>query len=131
MALAVARKTGKRIGLDTSTRMAINAVSAPDRDGPSLPRSEDREAHIPSSETSPVDELKRLLDQSRPFRIQFVSVEPENGLMTLGEVEIEVSDVSSAIIAAAGLTWPRNTTGLRILDHEGREVFGRQKVARK
>ena len=31
VALAVAHKTGKRIGLDTSTRMAMNAVFAPDR----------------------------------------------------------------------------------------------------
>ena len=32
VALAVAHKTGKRIGLDTSTRMAMNAVFAPDRE---------------------------------------------------------------------------------------------------
>jgi hypothetical protein len=30
--LAVAHKTGERIGLDTSTRMAMNAVFAPDRE---------------------------------------------------------------------------------------------------
>ena len=32
VALAVAHKTGERIGLDTSTRMAMNAVFAPDPD---------------------------------------------------------------------------------------------------
>ena len=32
VALAVAHKSGKRIGLDTSTRMAMNAVFAPDRE---------------------------------------------------------------------------------------------------
>src|SRR5271157_1210464 len=30
--LAIARRTGRRIGLDISTRMAINAVLAPDRE---------------------------------------------------------------------------------------------------
>jgi hypothetical protein len=45
--------------------------------------------------------------------------------------EIQVADVSSAIIAAANLEWPRRTTGLRILDRKGREVFGRQKADRR
>ena len=34
VALAVAHKTGKRIGLDTSTRLAMNTVLAPDREHP-------------------------------------------------------------------------------------------------
>jgi hypothetical protein len=38
---------------------------------------------------------------------------------------------SSAIIAAANLEWPSRTIGLRILDREGREVFGRQKADRR
>jgi hypothetical protein len=32
VAFAVGRKFGKRLGLDTSTRMAMNAVFAPDRE---------------------------------------------------------------------------------------------------
>jgi hypothetical protein len=32
VALAVARKSGKLVGLDTSTRMAMNVVFAPDRE---------------------------------------------------------------------------------------------------
>jgi hypothetical protein len=43
------------------------------------------------------------------------------------EVEIQVANVSSAIVAAANLAWPARTIGLRILDREGREVFGRQR----
>jgi hypothetical protein len=39
--------------------------------------------------------------------------------------------VSAAIVAAAGLKWPPRTIGLRILDREGREVFGRQKANRR
>jgi hypothetical protein len=34
VALAIAHKTGKRIGLDTSTRLAMNTVFAPDRKHP-------------------------------------------------------------------------------------------------
>ena len=32
IALAIARQTGRRIGLDLSTRMAMNAVFVPDRE---------------------------------------------------------------------------------------------------
>ena len=32
VALAVAHKTGERIGLDTSTRLAMNTIFAPDRE---------------------------------------------------------------------------------------------------
>jgi hypothetical protein len=49
----------------------------------------------------------------------------------LREVEIEVVDVSAAIIAAANIAWPPRRIGLRILDSEGREVFSRQKVNRR
>jgi hypothetical protein len=49
----------------------------------------------------------------------------------LTEVEIEVLDVSAAIIATANIAWPPRTIGLRILDSEGREVFSRQKVDRR
>ena len=53
VALAVARKTGKRIGLDTATRMAVEADFGDQSEsaGPALePRKVD-----------PIDELKRLV----------------------------------------------------------------------
>jgi hypothetical protein len=49
----------------------------------------------------------------------------------LTDVEIEVVDVSAAIIAAANIAWPPRTIGLRILDSEGREVFSRHKADRR
>ena len=64
IALAVAHKTGKRIGLDTSTRMAMNAVFAPDRE-----HAGDRQPQ-PFSQA---DELKGTLAQ-KPFRLQFISL---------------------------------------------------------
>ena len=51
--------------------------------------------------------------------------------MTLTEVEIQVADASAAIVAAAKIALPPRTTGLRILDSKGREVFGRQKAERR
>ena len=58
VALAVAHKAGERIGLDTSTRMAMNAVFGPDRehDGDRQPQ--------PFSQ---VEELKSTL-ALKPFR---------------------------------------------------------------
>ena len=54
IALTIARQTGRRIGLDLSTRMAMNAVFAPDREpGERKPR--------PHSEPAPLDELKSIL----------------------------------------------------------------------
>ena len=57
VALIVARKTGKRVGLDTATRMAADADLSPDE------KSGDPRAHVQSSSTSPLDELKRILSR--------------------------------------------------------------------
>ena len=81
---------------------------------------------------TPAHELKRVLDpRLHRFRIQFVGSSPDRGPSILTEVEIEVADVSGAIIAAANIAWPPQTIGLRILDSEGREVFSRDKADRR
>jgi hypothetical protein len=72
-----------------------------------------------------------VIAASHPFRIQFVGATPDRRPMTLKEVEVEVSDVSAAIVAAANIAWPPRTIGLRILDRAGREVFARQKAGRR
>jgi hypothetical protein len=124
IALAIARRTGRCIGLDLSTRMAMNAVFVPDR-GP------DRRRPRPSPELDPVDELKRIVSaKSQLFRIQFVGAAPGRGLTILSEVEIQASDGSAAIVAAANLAFPPKTVALRILDREGRAVFERHKTDR-
>ena len=46
----------------------------------------------------------------------------------LKEVGLEAEDVSGAIVAAAKLSFPPKTIGLRILDPDGREVFARRKA---
>jgi hypothetical protein len=117
VALAVAHKTGKRIGLDTSTRMAMNAVFAPDRE-----HAGDRQ---PQPFSQP-DELKGALSL-QPFRLQFISLAPDRGPSDVTEIEIQASDASAAIVAAAKIAMPPRTIGLRILDSDGREVFSRRR----
>jgi hypothetical protein len=123
IALAIARQTGRRIGLDISTRMAMNAVFAPDRE-PVGGKSR------PGPEPNPPDE-RILAAMPQPFRIQFVGAAPGRGLSILSEVEIEASDISSAIVAAAKLAFPPKTVALRILDREGQKVFERHKADRR
>lgn len=57
VALAVAHKTGKRVGLDTSTRMAADADFSPDR------KSAEARPRARSSPPRPLDELKRILSE--------------------------------------------------------------------
>ena len=117
VALAVAHKTGERIGLDTSTRMAMNAVFAPDRE------------HAGDRKPQPfsrVDELKGTL-ALKPFRLQFISSASDRGPSVVTEVGIQASDASGAIVAAANVALPPRTVGLRILDSEGHEVFSRRR----
>ena len=126
VALAVARLIGRRKDVDPLVRLAMNAVLVPDREvaASRKPRS--------LSELRPADEVTHVLAATtHPFRIQFVGAAPDRGPTTLTEVEIQVADVSAAIVAAANIAWPPRTIGLRILDREGREVFGRQKADRR
>ena len=125
IASAIARQTGRRIGLDLSTPMAMNAVFAPDRE----PDERKPRSH---SEPAPLDELKSILAaKPQPFRIQFVGAVPGRGLTILSEVEIQALGVSAAIVAAANLAFPPKTVALRIVDREGQPVFERHKTGRR
>ncbi|HME83493.1 MAG TPA: hypothetical protein VKG91_02835 [Roseiarcus sp.] len=125
VAAAVAQKTGRRIGPDASIRMAMNAALAPEshqaaaRERPS------------SAEGAPAEESERELAAAmQQFRIQLVGAAPDRGASILKDVEIQASDVSAAIIAAANLAWPPRTIALRILDGTGNEVFARKRRER-
>ena len=126
IAVAVAEKVGRRIGLKASTRLAMNAAFAPDREQAGA-----REEGISSEPRTYNDLTPTLGGKTLPYRIQFARAEPDLGTSTLNEVEIEASDVSAAIIAAANIKWPRDTIGLRIFDRDGHEVFARHKTKRR
>ena len=117
VALAVAHKTGKRIGLDISTRMAMNVVFAPDRE-----HAGDRKPQ-PFSQA---DELKGTL-ALKPFRLQFVSSAPDRGPSIVTELEIQALNASGAIVVVANVELPPRTIGLRILDSEGHKAFSRRR----
>jgi hypothetical protein len=120
IALAIARIKGKRIGLDLSTPIAMNAVFAPDREP-------DRCTPRPSSEIDPLDGQKRIPSaESQMFRIQLLCAAPIRPSV-LNEIEIRATDVSEAIVSTARITFPPNTIAVRILDGQGQIVFERRK----
>lgn len=125
VALAVARLIGGRNDLDRMAPRAMNAVLVPNREAAAS-----REPRSPSG-LARAEELAHVIAAAtHPFRIQFGGAAVDGRPMTLKEVEVEVADVSAAIVAAANIAWPSKTIGLRILDGAGREVFARQKAGR-
>jgi hypothetical protein len=118
VAAAVAQKTGRSIGPDASIRMAKEAIFAPEGD-PSVAREHHSSAHH-------VAEAAAL----QQFRIQLVGAASDRGTSILEDVEIQASDLSAAIIAAANLALPPRTIALRILDSTGNEVFARKRRER-
>lgn len=126
VAKAIARKTGSRVGLNLSTQLEMNTFFVLDRE-PGAHR-EPRPGLEP--EPKPNRQPKTAgVPTPQLFRIQFMGAGSESGPSILREDEIRASDVSAAIIAAAIAAWPPKTIGLRILDRDGHEVFGRQKAA--
>ncbi len=121
VALTIARKTGKRVGLDAATRMSMNA---------NFSIGEERVAsygHVPLGETDPIEELARIVSEMpmRPlFRLQFLGVGTDRGPSILNEVDLRAPDTSEAVREAARLDWPLGAIGFRLIDCEGREVFG-------
>ncbi len=130
VARAVARKTGSRVGLNLSTQLEMNTFFVLDRE----PGAARETRPLPEPEVKLPPQPERLpkptaVPTPQPFRIQFMGSGTDAKPLILREDEIRASDLSAAIIAAAIAAWPPKTIGLRILDREGREVFGRQKDA--
>ncbi len=124
VAVAIARKTCERLGIDTETRLAP-AASFPVLDlfapAPARPQDLDR--------LSPID--RPLLaapgaELSRSFRLQFLRVGPDGQLSMLTEVDVPASNVSDAIRSTAHLDWPPLAIGFRLFDANGREILGWQ-----
>jgi hypothetical protein len=126
VAQAIARKTGSRVGLNLSTQLAMNTFFVLDREPGVAQRVRPRPE--PEADLEPQPKAPGV-PTPQPFRIQFMGAGANSTPSVLREDEIRASDVAAAIIAAAIAAWPPHTIALRILDREGREVFGRQKAA--
>jgi hypothetical protein len=124
--VAVARMVSKRVDVDPSIRVAMNALFVPDREAGTVHKMRKLAELMPSKGPELVVEPK-----PKGFRIQFAGATPDRGRSILREVEIDATDLSTAIIAAANITWPPRTIGLRILNREGDEVFSRQRTNRR
>ena len=121
VALAIARKMGKRVGFDTASGMASDVDFASFLETSASP------PHAPVPDLDPLDEPVRLTSEGPgcgQFRIQFLGAGADRGPTILEEVEVRASDVSTAIREAAHTPWPPGATGFRIVDHDGREVLG-------
>jgi hypothetical protein len=124
IALAVARKTGKPVGLDTSTRMAAEADFSASGDAT-------RASSEPVEDIDPLDELMRIVSETParpPYRIQFVGGGAERGTTILKEVRLNATDPSEAVREASRLRWPPHAIGFRLIDRDGQEVFGRDRA---
>ena len=123
VALAIARKTGKHVGLDTATRMAMEADFS-GAEGATEARSE------PLEDIDPIDQLMWIVSETParpPYRIQFVDGGAERGTSILKEVRLDASDPSGAVREASRLRWPPRAIGFRLVDQDGQEVFGRDR----
>ena len=127
VALAIARKTSKRVGLDTATRMAADANLATSFQ----PFVSTPSATVPKID--PLDELVRLTSEAAPpsFRIQFLAVAPIRQPTVLEEVEVWTADISTAMREAAHIPWPTGAVGFRLVDRHGREALRQHEDTRR
>jgi hypothetical protein len=119
----VAVAVAKRTGLDVVHRTQSDAEVALENEpvAPSELQS--------GSEPSPLDQLNNsVFARPQQFRVQFVGATGGREPLLLKEVGIEAADVSAAVVAAASLTLPPKTNGLRILDREEHVVFARERA---
>ena len=124
VALTIAHKTGRQVGLDTATRMAAADPDFSSTEDATEPRSE------PLEDIDPLDELMRIVSETParpPYRIQFVGGEGERGTSILKEVRLNASYPFEAVREASRLRWPPRAIGFRLIDADGQEVFGRDR----
>jgi hypothetical protein len=125
VARIIARRSRAAPGIEPPLRRAMGANLTPDREGWPV------RAPEPFSEVRQLDELERILN-ARPqqFRLQFFAVAGADGPAIVAEADIQATDASDAIRAAADAPLPPQAIGVRVLDREGREIFEQLKADR-
>ncbi len=127
VALAVAQKTSKNLGLGAAIQKAAEADVVRSREGAPSPPSISRPDPYRSDER-----VRAISAAAGPgqYRIRLVSGGTARSPEILKEVRIHASDVPQAIRQAFHIVWPPDAIGLILIDHEGREVFGRDNADR-
>jgi|SRR5208337_229704 len=124
VALAVVRKTSKRVGFDPAARMAADDFMRVLETLRSSP-------HQPLQEPGQMTEAVGAISE-RPsgvqFRLQYLGTAADGAASVLHEVVVRAADASAAARLAARIGWPPRAIGLRLIDAQGREVFGRRKA---
>jgi hypothetical protein len=113
VALVIAERTCKRVGFDTSTRMASDANFASSLDSSASP------PHAAIRELDPLDELSRLISEDTgrgQYRIQFLGAGTDQRPTILAEVEVRASEVSTAMGEVVRTSWPPRAVGFRLVD---------------
>jgi hypothetical protein len=63
----------------------------------------------------------------RHFHLRYFGVAADHGLDVLDETDIDVVDLSAAILVVVDIPWPACAVGLRVVDEKGHPVFERLK----
>jgi hypothetical protein len=124
----IARRSDKHLGLDTATRMALDANFTHHREALAPP------PRASIEDPSPIDELRRINSEGSmrsKFRVQFRGVGTDRTPAILEEVDLCALDPSQAIREVAHIAWPRGAIGFRLIDLDGHEVFRRHKADRQ
>ena len=62
------------------------------------------------------------------FRLQYLGAAADGAAAVLLEVVVRAADASAAARLAARIGWPPRAIGFRLIDVQGREVFGQRKA---
>ena len=121
VAVRVAEATGRQIGLDTGTRMSMEADFSTAQ---SARRETTLTARAPTPDISgdelAVLELKRLMGANmRLFRLQFLGRSHSPTPNVVEEREVRASKSAAAIEGLRDAEWPRGALSVRLLDVDG------------
>ena len=122
VALAVVRKTSKCAGFDLAARTAADDF---------VRVLEAVRLHPPLSEPGQMSESTPVIPERQlgvQFRLQYLGAAPDGTPSVLHEVVVRAADVSAAVRLAARIGWPPRAIGFRLIDGQGREVFGQRKA---